>query len=118
MSENQVNMTGMKNADLTSARIENNFPKIAPKNIGVWISRYIRRRICVCSCREDGIAKKGVKRMKNADEKEQAYPDIAYEIAKQNTCQNENGTPVISKDDECTEETEWDDLFEEMKRTL
>ena len=43
MSENQVNMTGMKNADLTSARIENNFPKIAPKNIGVWISRYIRR---------------------------------------------------------------------------
>lgn len=56
--------------------------------------------------------------MKNADEKEQAYPDIAYEIAKQNTCQNENGTPVISKDDECTEETEWDDLFEEMKRTL
>ena len=56
--------------------------------------------------------------MKNADEKEQAYPDIAYEIAKQNTCQNENGTPVISKDDECTEETEWVDLFEEMKRTL
>lgn len=35
----------------------------------------------------------------------------AYAIATMNTRYNEQGRPVISKDDEWIQETEWDDLF-------
>lgn len=56
--------------------------------------------------------------MRNTNEKEQEHPDIAYEIAKQNTSQNENGIPIISKDDEWIDETEWDVLFKKIKDSL
>lgn len=36
----------------------------------------------------------------------------AYSIATANTKYNKQGHPVISKDDEWAEESEWDDLFE------
>ena len=36
----------------------------------------------------------------------------AYAFVTSNTKYNENGRPVISKDDEWLEETEWDDLFQ------
>lgn len=35
----------------------------------------------------------------------------AYSFATANTKYNEQGHPVISKDDEWAEESEWDDLF-------
>lgn len=39
----------------------------------------------------------------------------AYSFATANTKYNEQGRPVISKDDEWANETEWDDLFEILK---
>lgn len=36
----------------------------------------------------------------------------AYSFAAANTKYNKQGHPVISKDDEWAEESEWDDLFE------
>lgn len=36
----------------------------------------------------------------------------AYSFATSNTKYNENGRPVISKDDEWCNEKEWDDLFQ------
>ncbi len=36
----------------------------------------------------------------------------AYAFATSNTKYNENGRPVISKDDEWVDEAEWDDLFQ------
>lgn len=44
------------------------------------------------------------------------YNERDYELARKNTKYNADGVPVISKDDEWLEETEWDDLFEELKK--
>lgn len=41
----------------------------------------------------------------------------AYDFATENT-RRVNNRPVISKDDEWLEETEWDDLFQIMKKQL
>lgn len=38
----------------------------------------------------------------------------AYSFATQNTKYNAQGRPIISKSDEWTNETEWDDLFEQL----
>lgn len=39
----------------------------------------------------------------------------AYKLAMQNTNYNQKGKAVISSDDEWKDETEWDDMFEQMK---
>ncbi len=39
-----------------------------------------------------------------------------YILAMKNTRYNEDGRAVISKDDEWLEETEWDELYEELKK--
>ena len=44
------------------------------------------------------------------------YTERDYELARKNTTYNEEGRAVIPKDDEWLEETEWDDLFEELKK--
>lgn len=44
------------------------------------------------------------------------YNERDYELARKNTLYNEDGRTVIPKDDEWLEETEWDDLFEELKK--
>ena len=44
------------------------------------------------------------------------YNERDYEFARKNTKYNAEGIPVISKDDEWLEETEWDDIFEELKK--
>ena len=41
----------------------------------------------------------------------------AYALAEQNTVYDENGRAMIPKGDECETETEWDDLFQELKTT-
>ena len=40
----------------------------------------------------------------------------AYKLAMQNTNYNQKGKAVISSDDEWKDETEWDDMFEQMKK--
>ncbi len=40
----------------------------------------------------------------------------AYKLAMQNTNYNKEGKTVISSDDEWNDETEWDDIFEQMKK--
>ena len=44
------------------------------------------------------------------------YNKKAYQLAMNNTKYNDEGKAVISKDDEWVEETEWDDMFEQMKK--
>jgi antitoxin component of RelBE/YafQ-DinJ toxin-antitoxin module len=44
------------------------------------------------------------------------YSNNAYQIAMNNTTYNSEGRAVISKDDEWAKETEWDEIFEQMKR--
>lgn len=44
------------------------------------------------------------------------YDKKAYQVALNNTKYNSEGKAVISKDDEWTNETEWDDMFEQMKK--
>ena len=39
----------------------------------------------------------------------------AYSFASANTKHDEQGRPVVSKDDEWLNESEWDDLFELLK---
>lgn len=46
------------------------------------------------------------------------YNERDYELARKNTLYNEDGRAVIPKDDEWLEETEWDDLFEELKKNM
>ena len=41
----------------------------------------------------------------------------AYALAEQNTVYDENGRAMIPKGDEWETETEWDDLFQELKTT-
>ena len=40
----------------------------------------------------------------------------SYKLAMQNTNYDKNGKATISLDDEWAEETEWDDMFEQMKK--
>lgn len=40
----------------------------------------------------------------------------AYQLAMNNTVYNNEGKAVISKEDEWVSETEWDDMFEQMKK--
>ena len=44
------------------------------------------------------------------------YNKKAYQLAISNTKYNLEGKAVISKDDEWIDETEWDDMFEQMKK--
>ena len=44
------------------------------------------------------------------------YNSKAYKIAIDNTRYNSEGKAVVSKDDEWVKETEWEDMFEQMKR--
>ena len=44
------------------------------------------------------------------------YDKKAYQIAMENTKYNPEGKAVISSNDEWLNETEWDDMFEEMKK--
>lgn len=46
------------------------------------------------------------------------YGAKAYRLAMENTKYNADGKPVISKDDEWRDETEWDDLYTDMKREI
>ena len=40
----------------------------------------------------------------------------AYKFAMQNTTYNKEGKATISKDDDWANESEWDDMFEQMKK--
>lgn len=40
----------------------------------------------------------------------------AYKLAMQNTNYNKEGRAVVSSDDDWAEESEWDDMFEQMKK--
>lgn len=42
--------------------------------------------------------------------------ELAYKFASKNTPCNASGHPVIPKDDEWRDETEWDELFLELSR--
>ena len=44
------------------------------------------------------------------------YNNKAYQIAMQNTKYNAEGKAVVSADDEWIEETEWDDIYNQMKK--
>ena len=44
------------------------------------------------------------------------YSDKAYQMAMANTNYKADGKAVIASDDEWVEETEWDDMFEQMKK--
>lgn len=44
------------------------------------------------------------------------YNNKAYKMAMENTKYNDEGKAVISSDDEWEEETEWDDMFDQMKK--
>lgn len=44
------------------------------------------------------------------------YNNKAYKMAMENTKYNDEGKAVISSDDEWAEETEWDDMFDQMKK--
>lgn len=44
------------------------------------------------------------------------YNNKAYKMAMENTKYNVEGKAVISSNDEWIEETEWDDMFEQMKK--
>lgn len=44
------------------------------------------------------------------------YDKKAYILAMKNTKYNSDGKVVISQDDEWAKETEWDDLFDQMKK--
>lgn len=43
------------------------------------------------------------------------YNKKAYQLALDNTKYNEDGRAIVSRDDEWVAETEWDDLFVQMK---
>lgn len=44
------------------------------------------------------------------------YDKKAYQLAMENTKYNSEGKVVIEEDDEWRDETEWDDMFEQMKK--
>lgn len=45
----------------------------------------------------------------------QTYTEKAYQLAMNNTKYNPEGKAVIALDDEWRKETEWDDMFEQIK---
>ena len=45
-----------------------------------------------------------------------SYNEKAYQLAVENTKYNFDGKAVVSKDEEWVSETEWDDMFEQMKK--
>ena len=46
----------------------------------------------------------------------ETYNKKAYQLAMNNTKYNSEGKAVIPKEDEWVDETEWDDMFEQMKK--
>lgn len=44
------------------------------------------------------------------------YGINAYKAAMENTKYNKDGKATVSSDDEWADETEWDDMFEQMKK--
>lgn len=44
------------------------------------------------------------------------YNKEAYRLAMENTKYNSDGKAVVSKDDEWRDESEWDDIYEQMKK--
>lgn len=50
------------------------------------------------------------------DMKNGVYGVNAYRIAMQNTKYNDEGKATISTDDEWAAESEWDDMFQQMKK--
>ncbi len=53
--------------------------------------------------------------MSNKIKENNIYNEKAYEFARNNTKYNNEGRAIISKDDEWVKETEWDNLFKELK---
>ena len=45
-----------------------------------------------------------------------SYDEKAYQLAMNNTKYNSEGKAVVELDDEWRDETEWEDMFEEMKK--
>ena len=45
-----------------------------------------------------------------------SYSEKAYQLAVNNTKYNSAGKAVVELDDEWRDETEWEDMFEEMKK--
>lgn len=45
-----------------------------------------------------------------------SYNKKAYQLAIENTKYNSDGKAVVSKEDEWKDESEWDDIFEQMKK--
>ena len=45
-----------------------------------------------------------------------SYGIAAYKLAMENTKYNKNGKATISSEDEWADESEWDDMFEQMKK--
>jgi hypothetical protein len=52
---------------------------------------------------------------KNDFDEQSDYTEKAYRLALKNTKYNSDGKAVIEKDDEWRNETEWDDMFNQMK---
>ncbi len=50
------------------------------------------------------------------DMKSKAYDSDAYRLAIKNTKYNTSGKATISSDDEWTGESEWDEIFKQMKK--
>jgi addiction module RelB/DinJ family antitoxin len=44
------------------------------------------------------------------------YGEKAYELARKSSIYNEDGDAVIAKDDEWRNETEWDEIYEQIKK--
>ena len=44
------------------------------------------------------------------------YDKKAYQLAMANTKYNNDGKAVVEKDDDWRDETEWDDMFKQMKK--
>ena len=44
------------------------------------------------------------------------YGEKAYQLAMDNTKYNSEGKAVVEIDDERRDETEWDDMYEQMKK--
>ncbi len=53
---------------------------------------------------------------KNRTAEEGGYNKKAYQFAIENTKYNSDGKAVISKEDEWKDESEWDDIFERIKK--
>ena len=46
------------------------------------------------------------------------YGEKAYQLAMDNTKYNSEGKAVVEIDDEWRDETEWDDMYEQMKKEV